>query len=241
MSTFIDDPVMPPRKFLTRSFGGAMTAHLAGPCTLWPNYYSFDGTISFAGASTVDPITGVLTYGGTQTVSAEFGDCGYGGPGSEPCNGLDNACFSQAPQTPTTQGYIADTCWTGGATDVLSSQDSESNAIIRLLNSVTWSGWNVAGAGGCDPQDCCAAAWEQRLGGFEFYYQEAKWKLDCSGLVPGTVYCIKIKIFRKTYIGGTFALYQTQTVTATVDSFGNIEFTGTTPNAVGYTTYANYY
>jgi hypothetical protein len=131
----------------------------------------------------------------------------------------------------------------GSVTAALTTEDTEADAITRLLAGAggTWGSWITSGAVGCTgtPPSCCLAQREARTTGFSFIYQESQFRVVKTGLTAGVTYGIQVKIYRRTYGSGSYALYQTLTVTATADGSGNATFSGDVTNDSGYESYAS--
>lgn len=131
---------------------------------------------------------------------------------------------------------------TGNCISTLSSEDTEANAITRLLAGAggNWGAWIISGAAGCNgvPPTCLLARWEQRTTGFSFIYQEAEWRIQQSGLIVGRTYFAQVYVYRSLFGIGSYSLFQTIVVAGVADGAGNLEIDGTVPNLAGYDSYA---
>ena len=132
----------------------------------------------------------------------------------------------------------------GQVTATLSSEDSESNAITRLLAGAggTWGSWTNSGATGCTgtPPSCCLAKYESRTTLFTFDYYEAEARVTATGLTPSTSYSARIELYRRAYGSGSYVWYQTVLVSGTSDGSGNLTTSAATvTNTKGYETYAH--
>jgi hypothetical protein len=121
----------------------------------------------------------------------------------------------------------------GSASLFVSGEDTESNAITRLLSLSSWSGYSLCAT----PVSCCGASYEQRSG-FTFNYVEARFQITANNLVPDTVYEVMIDIYRSLYGANNYVLFETIVDTSTTDLSGNFSYLGTIPNTEGYQTYA---
>ena len=117
----------------------------------------------------------------------------------------------------------------GATIEQLTNEDTESDAITRLLAGSSWSAW----AGGIQ-----LAQYEQRTSGFSFAYQDAEYRARLAGLTPLTTYNADIQIYRRVYGTGAYVLYQVITISGTTDGGGNFSEIGSVPNDPGYQTYA---
>ena len=118
------------------------------------------------------------------------------------------------------------------ATDTLSDEDTEANAITRLLagGGGTWSSWAVPGGG------TCAASYEQQTTLFTFGYTEAQFRVSITGLSASTAYHIAVKIYRKPYGSGSYTFVSTNIYGFTTDGAGAYQFSDDVPILKGYDT-----
>lgn len=129
----------------------------------------------------------------------------------------------------------------GNQVQTLSVEDTESDAITRLLAVASWGSWINSGAVGCtgSPPSCCIAQYESRTSAFTFSYAEAEARVTATGLTPSTSYTANIELYRRAYGSGSYVHYQTATVTGTSDGSGNLTTSAVTvTNTKGYETYA---
>jgi hypothetical protein len=129
----------------------------------------------------------------------------------------------------------------GSRTATLTTEDTEADAITRFEAATAWGSWINSGGVGCTgtPPSCCLAGYETRTSGFSFAYAEAEARVTATGLTPSTGYTAKIELYRRPYGSGTYAHYQTATVTGTSDGSGNLTTSAATvTNTKGYETYA---
>lgn len=129
------------------------------------------------------------------------------------------------------------------ARETLSNEDTEANAIARLMAGAagTWTSWTPTGdgtGGTCLPGTCCLARWEERETGFDFAYQDAEWRVQRTGLTPSTTYTLKVELWRRPFGTGSFALYGVQYFTAMTDGAGDLDADGPVDNEMGFETYA---
>lgn len=119
--------------------------------------------------------------------------------------------------TPTGGRFIADFSFT----EQLSVEDTEADAIARLLAGTSWSGWAYVGGGGCPPESCCAATYSNRTA-FTFTYGVAEWRLAPTGQ-PAGCHTVKVQFWRAPTSGGAAALYaETGPITVLIDESGNL-------------------
>ncbi len=105
----------------------------------------------------------------------------------------------------------------------LSEEDTEADAIVRLLATASWSSYGSA----------CVAGYQVRTGP-SFSYTDVQWRVVKTGLLPSTSYDVDIEIWRRSYGVGSYVLYSTLTATGTTDGSGNLTITGDVPNDRGY-------
>ena len=119
----------------------------------------------------------------------------------------------------------------GSIKDDLSVEDTEDDAIARLIADSDWSEWSPGGSG-------CLAQWESRSSGTSFTYQEADWKVSASGLRPGSTWYVTVKMFRAPFGTDAYVPFQSLYTFGIVDGDGNLDIEGVVPNEKGYDTFA---
>lgn len=128
--------------------------------------------------------------------------------------------------------------YSGSVSETLSEEDTDEDALARLIGLSDWSLWTTVGGVGCETADaCCTAAWEPRSGQ-TFVYREANWRVTGTG-VAGNTYAVSVKMYRREYGVGSWTLFQTVVATAVADGSGNVLIEGTVPIRRGYETYAS--
>lgn len=123
----------------------------------------------------------------------------------------------------------------------LTTEDTEADAIARFQAANSFGSWINSGDTGCTgtPPSCCLAKYESRTSGFSFAYADAECRVTATGLAPSTGYTAQIELYRRAYGSGSYAHYQTVTVTGTSDGSGNLTTAAATvTNTKGYETYA---
>lgn len=123
----------------------------------------------------------------------------------------------------------------------LTIEDTEADAIARLQAATSFGSWIASGGIGCagTPPPCCLAKYQSRTTGFDIAYADAEARVTATGLSPSVGYTAKIELYRRPYGSGSFAHYQTATVTGVSDGSGNLTTTtATVTNTKGYETYA---
>lgn len=129
----------------------------------------------------------------------------------------------------------------------LQQEDTDEDALARLMAGPAgwWSDWQLVhdGTGDtCENPECCRAAWQIRTYR-TFVYREAEWRATIEGLNPGDPVTIKIKVWRKPYGTGTWALFEeleydvTASGPAVPPNSATAEASGVVSNAEGYETY----
>ena len=125
----------------------------------------------------------------------------------------------------------------GSATETLSNEDTELDAIARLLAGAPWSGYAPCAAAGCATANYQARA---SASGFSFEYDETQYHITASGLTPGRAVCGQVDVYRALYPStgvGAYVLFGQIQAVGTVDGAGNLSLAGTVPNDRGTSTY----
>lgn len=129
----------------------------------------------------------------------------------------------------------------GSATITLSDEDTDTDAVARLIASGigSWSSYKEVTVD-CDNPACCLASWDDRTGEntFSGLYQEAGWRVEMSGLTPSTSYDVQVQIWRAPYGTGMYTLFDTITASGTTDGSGFLQVDGDVPNDPGFDSYA---
>ena len=235
-------PSSPPKKYRVKSYGGTyITCEWddAGCSSLHSGVMTV-----LSGACSYDPTTCVQSSTGQVLAYQQNSVCPPGGaPGVTPnyCGDFGVGATAQA-------GYITQTerdrvpgsqcvhdisgVWftsSGSLTSTLSNEDTESDAIARLLagGGGTWGSW-TAGAG--------VAQFEQRTTLFTFAYQEAQFRVTINGLTPASAYHVSVDIMRRAHGSGSYIKIATNIYAFTSDGSGHYQFSDTIPNVEGYDT-----
>lgn len=115
-------------------------------------------------------------------------------------------------------------------TQTLSDEDTEADAINRLIASVVYSGYGAS----------CHANYQQRTNTNTFAYNEAQWRVNVSaGLMNNSPYTLSLQAWRAPYPPGSYGLYAYINTTFTTDATGAASITGQVPNFEGYETFVN--
>jgi hypothetical protein len=130
----------------------------------------------------------------------------------------------------------------GTVTETLSDEDTETDAIGRLLAGAggVWGSWNPVGdgtGGTCLPSACCLTSYQIRTSGDSFAYEEAQWKAEWASLQPSPMYFTQLHVMRRVYGINPYVAYQTMLISGTSDALGNLELIVDVPNLRGYDTY----
>jgi hypothetical protein len=240
-------PSTPPKKYLNRTISGSISTNSYNPnnsCSA-----NFDGvvTYTFGGFQNYSATDCSITTGGSTTCSPADGHNCPHAPicprcDSTPVPGIDGLgclCANLLPDTytPTVHIISADgICHptgpassnrsSGSAVDTLSNEDTEENAIARMPPP-KWSDWSSAAL-------CCASMPPRTA--FSGAVNRAKIRVKGKG-TPGTLATASVKINRRVYGTGVFALFMTVPLQLNFDSSGNAtsnEFE--IPNQYGYET-----
>lgn len=193
----------PPKKYLNKALAGTLTGHITnnadctGPvCT---------GTRGFSGVCSYDPVTGVLTQGGLLEGATSFTDCANLGSPDTVCT-VGDGNTEVLTQTTREETYTNACCsgascehnlapdryrhYEGVATETLSNEDTEENAIARLLAAASWTSWASSSLAACN------SSWAIRTG-FTFAYIQAQGRINVTtGLSALTSYLIRVTISR---------------------------------------------
>ncbi len=116
-------------------------------------------------------------------------------------------------------------------TETISSEDTEADAIVRLLASTTFSAWStIVIKGGL------VSEYEARVTGTSQVYQFAQWRVTGTGLTPSTLYNGSATIYRRLYgSSDPWVFVSTQVLSGTTDGSGNFaDGPFDLPNARGY-------
>jgi len=241
----------PPKKYRVCTFTGTLTGDTYSGTVCGG---SVIGTFSVAtsGAAEYSDTTCSLISHGVSAVTETP-------PGSTtnfdldaPPYGATDTCLQTvtASQTSITRTATGDCCATSGSlsqihagsrTATLTVEDTEADAITRFQAATSFGSWIASGGVGCTgtPASCCLAHYESRTSGFSFAYADAEARVTATGLTPSTGYTANIELYRRAYGSGSYAHYQTVTVTGTSDGSGNLTTSAATvTNTKGYETYA---
>jgi len=248
-------PSSPPKKYARRTLDGVRTFcyHTDSGCTAIDTAAPGFNTV-YAGYCEYEACA-ENNVSGLRTLNSLDASCSP----TSPFNSDARCAILTSPNTvventsTTLRTYTDDSClfeasvsrWikrTGTQTETLSEEDTEQDALDRLLagSGGTWSTWDTSGSGGCSgpPYPCCLARWEERTSGFSFTYQEAQYRVTASGLNPSTSYSARVEIYRRTFGSGTYTLFQTLIVSGTTDGSGAFSEDGDVPNEKGFESYA---
>lgn len=250
----------PPKKYRVKTAGGSMEdcARTPADCS---GAATFSAKYEYSGTCTYDS----ATCGTTNTLNyKEYNDAGVC-PATTLNTNAGQACNWGDSTDPASASCLMDItvsktrvdragtntcCDMGGGNGTtrtgsmyweLSTEDTESDAITRLLAGSSWGSWIDSGGVGCTgtPPLCCLAKYQSRTSGFTFAYQEAEARVTATGLTPSTLYNVRVELYRRAYGSGSYTWYQTATTTGTSDGSGNLTSSAiTVTNTKGYETYA---
>jgi hypothetical protein len=112
----------------------------------------------------------------------------------------------------------------------LSDEDTEQDAINRMILNSGWSDWI--------PDGQCIASREARTTGYTFDVAAAQFQIVATGVTPGFVVTAEVPIYRRAIGGGAFTLYQTITYEETANGSGVATIETDVPNDPGFESYA---
>lgn len=200
---------------------------------------------SVAGAATYDPLTGVLAKT-TYRSGVAGSSSGCSAPAISATNTVDRFVFDGNFMTQISTGRIQNTfgpqppchqfsprdyvAATGGGSETLSVEDTESNAIARFEAANPQGSWGATQLN---------AYWERRTSGYTFGFGWAQFQLNLTGFSPGQAFNATVPIFRGTYPGGLMTLYQVIEINGNADGSGNFTYSADIPNASGFETRAD--
>lgn len=121
----------------------------------------------------------------------------------------------------------------GGFSASLSDEDTIDDATNRFDNNNPWGDWLV--------NSSCVAVFATPVNSNPFKFTPVQWRVNLKGYRPTITYDISVDIYRKVD-GSTdpWTLYQTVTIQATADIFGNlISDPDDVPNDEGFDTYVD--
>lgn len=130
----------------------------------------------------------------------------------------------------------------GEQVSTLSEEDTEEDAIDRLLAATDWGSWTPSGSaeGQCAPSTCCKTIWTVRSAEvFSFSFQGAEGKASWAPgtLRPGWPHTIILDVFSRAVGGSSWTLTGTLEFTSTPDGFGGDVLTFDIPSDRGFEHY----
>ena len=236
----ICQPSQPPRLYLRRAYSGSnlLEQFSTGACSGSPIATASPG---FSGAEQYDRTTGAYSSNATFTDGAtpiSAAECGtFVG-----CESTLTATRTMASITGrNTCCFVAGT-WRkarGSRTQTLSEEDTEQDAINRLLLTPAgaWGAWS----GTVGSTSSCAAWWAPRgLDATHFAYQECEIRVNGeTAFDPGLAMTAVLRYYRAPYGTTNFQFYGDEEVGFFVDASGRVsEVIAVVPNTKGYITYA---
>lgn len=195
---------------------------------------------AYSGFNSIDD-SGVETIGG-QVAVQDLGDSCSGGSGgvvSSIGSVISTETFiSPASVTKTTRSQSGeDGCHSGsGGYDLLvsgtrveslASEDTEGAAITRLLAGIPVSPFETA--------PFCCAAWQPRIDGDGFVYNEAEYQVTVDG-TPGANVRVIVSFSRRPFGVGAYVPYLELPILIQIGSDGKGHYEGTVENTRGYQT-----
>ena len=214
----------PPKRFLRETWSGE------GGCSNQSYHYC-----TIDGARTIDAATCVET----DATTINGAPPGYGFSDGDPwcLSHLSSLCWLVRTETRTrtvrTRTYVRDLeCEYCGTIDLtwvrtLSEEDTELDAINRLLLASSWSPWQSMPV---------YPFYEQRVSGFSFYYREVRIKtITTEKYNPGINYKLSATYQRRTY-GSSDPWVDAETIVTNQKPNNSGDFEIDVPNISGYET-----
>lgn len=231
-------PSTPPKKYRTKTLSGNIVAdkYSDGGCTL----YQCTETLSYSGSCVYDANYCNLTSNATETVtgcrSAANACCDIGTG-----DNLGTLFASNVNATAVVLSYSGNVCttlatgnWKAVSTtaqEALTVEDTEAQAIVRVIADFPWGSWSSS------PMNTCDSHYESRSSGFTFDYREGQWRVTVSGATPSANYTLSLEAWRSLYSLGSYTLYAYVNTAFSTDGSGGAVITGDVPITLGYDTY----
>lgn len=235
-------PNNPPKKYLVKTLSGADggTNYNDSNCTS----VNCTSVGTYSGSVTYNATTGAVTDTGYLNRTSASSHCTYAGPVSDvdafTANG-QSLVLTQTTKTvictPVCNGYssIYVKCNPGTPDPkaTLSSEDTEANAVARLLaTSPSWSGWGSTTVPGAN------ATWAYRGNTFDFSYGEAELKIECSGFPNNWPFVMRVLISRTDVLTSVVSDVEVQIYNSKTDGSGAATVTAAvTPEEAGSSGY----
>lgn len=226
----------PPKRYKTKTLSGGWSydRFTTGACAL----LACNETAAFSGACVIDP--SVTCFIPVSAASVTFTGCS---PLTKATCGITsdrNPCGDfvttiDATSVAITLGSSACTGACEGisanALQVLTDEDTEADAIARVIIDSPWGAW-LSGT-----TAHCTCSWEIRSTGYSFTYIEAQFKYTAAGLAPSTPYTLTLDVYQRAFGSGGYTMIGTTSSSFSTDGSGNAVITGDVPITQGYDTY----
>ena len=230
------DPSTPPKKYLRRNFAGEMIFKWASGCDYNCDHAYGSGYMQISNSCIIDPNTcNIISYGTNNLL-----DC-YG-PATNEISDISNPGISTEILTKTSKEYIGNGCgsgWvcsllcdgarihTGSLSVALSEEDTELNAINRLLQTLSWSPWQSTPV---------YPYYYRNPANFDIYYREVRTKtVTTEKYNPSITYKCSAIYQRRAY-GSSDPWVDAETVVTSQKPNSSGDFEIDTPNVSGYET-----
>lgn len=198
----------PPKKYRRKQNSGSASVDVysSGDCS---GTSSRSINCNYGGFCQYDRITGAFTTGGSTVCDGATASTGCGDVTADCTRTVTTTRLAQAA-SPT-----SNCCLSGGeflkpASDslrvVLSDEDFESDAILRLQLATAWGPWSTV------PVATCCSYWERRIAGYSWAYTESQFRIEVTG-EPSTVKTVKVPVYRRFGPSGPYVLYVTDEFT----------------------------
>ncbi len=232
-------PSSPPKKYRVRTFTGGLTycQYNGGAICSAPS----NGAVvrSYSGACTYDVSTGAFSSTALATWDTHYvsGTCSGGGtishPGWSDCTipstyDIYDSGLNYVNLTPTTREIIGfGLCATvgggfgykstGSATETLTGEDTDADAIARLLATGTWSGYGPFVA-----DESFISSWGTRTT-FDVPYTKVMWGANVTDGLPSTLYSFSADVYESPVGAGDWTYHSSVSASATTDGTGFAE------------------
>lgn len=236
-------PTVPPKKYRIRTLSGGWQSSVWADGCEGSEFIGHE-TCEWSGSINYSSTTCAVTSTGLQDCVDTGGHEGTVPTDTITNSGLSYVTFDTEPTSITAspngscnfENGVFRKFDSATESEVLSDEDSETDAINRIPGIGTWSDY-----GTCLDPFCCRTTRQIRgAGQFDFEYIEARFQVKGTNFPGLARAAVSVDILRKPYGSGSFFLYQTVEQDATADSMGNFtaDF-GVIPNDAGYETVVN--
>lgn len=234
-------PSTPPKKYRKKEYTGGLLNRTAYSGALCTGIATCDGT-KRSGYCEYDALTGALNIA-AQTEVYSGGGC----PTTTLINTIVECPVAFVAIVGTTLTQTKTTCtrtgdnacnlrsgnweiFDGEHVQTLSIEDSEDDAITRMVNAGSWSAWSSISSIGDE-----SAAIELRSSGFTFSAVAAQFRASGSGLVPNTAYTGTVEVYRRQFgTSDPWVSIGTSPISGSSDGLGIFSYSSDVECEAGY-------